>query len=239
MFDIFCESELVMRKSERIPTPEGRIPESADESRHDGGQGATESAVESPPAAPQASAGAKVPNPFNPDLYRVSQDFTEIAVKKVLTTVPVCKPNKSWFFRVCPDAGYRGDFWLLEHEREVYFILPAIAEELGTLAVRKTIYTCKNRGGLLFLWPVKLPTAHRDLDKWNESAHRAAEIATTKWVSVRAGEVCYDVYEAAGALPEPDWLDKPPFIKLLGLAFDGKTIDDLDHPVCRTLRGLA
>jgi hypothetical protein len=46
----------------------------------------------------------------------------------------------------------------------------------------------------------------------------------------------YDVYEAEGALPEPEWPANN-IDKLVNVAFRGKIITSLDHPVIQTLLG--
>ena len=59
-----------------------------------------------------------VPDPFNPAALRLDQSFADtVGVKKLLTTVPVRKPNRQDFVRVNADlrvstnAGrhYRGE----------------------------------------------------------------------------------------------------------------------------------
>ena len=50
----------------------------------------------------------KLPDPFDPASLRLDQNFAETAgVKKLLTTVPVRKPNRQDFVRVHPDADFR------------------------------------------------------------------------------------------------------------------------------------
>jgi hypothetical protein len=47
-------------------------------------------------------------NPFDPAALRLDQSFAEmVGVKKLLTTVPVRKPNRQDFVRVHPDPAYR------------------------------------------------------------------------------------------------------------------------------------
>jgi hypothetical protein len=46
----------------------------------------------------------------------------------------------------------------------------------------------------------------------------------------------YEVFEATGELPEPQWPELP-FSQILQIAFKDKYIDSLDHPVLRKLRG--
>jgi hypothetical protein len=46
----------------------------------------------------------------------------------------------------------------------------------------------------------------------------------------------YDVWEATGQLPEPEW-PQTPFPDLLRVAFRDRYIADANHPVLRRLRG--
>ena len=63
------------------------------------------------------------PDPFDPANLRLSQSFTEMAgVKKLLTNVPVRRPNPQEFVRVHPDRDYRASFPMIEFEREHYIV---------------------------------------------------------------------------------------------------------------------
>ena len=46
----------------------------------------------------------------------------------------------------------------------------------------------------------------------------------------------YDVFEASGKLPEPEWPDMP-FRKILEVAFKGRYIESIEHPALRRLQG--
>ena len=65
---------------------------------------------------------------FDLESLRVSQDFVkDSGVKKLLTTVPVRKPNRQDFVRVHPDSSYVLDTMLLnlKEERETYLVAPS------------------------------------------------------------------------------------------------------------------
>ena len=196
------------------------------------------------PIAPEVclnSSGA--PDPFDPAKLRLSQDFAaELGVKKKLLTVPVRKPDKAWFVRVHPGEPYRLQAAVLElkEERELYLVTPEIVQGLpGETAVSpRTIFTAVNRQGVVFLWPVRLPGPDGKLDEWSRSAQEAARLAMGGWVRVQAnmGLGAYDVFQATGSLPEPQWPEEP-LRELLKVGFNGKLIDTLDHPVLRKLRG--
>ena len=44
-------------------------------------------------------------------------------------------------------------------DREMYLVAPALAPEMVGEFSPSTLYTAINRQGVLFLWPVKIPTA--------------------------------------------------------------------------------
>jgi hypothetical protein len=185
------------------------------------------------------------PNPFDPAALRLSQDYAAgLGVKKELLTVPVRKPDKAWFVRVHPEAAYRLETAVLElkEERETYLVAQPLWAELAgepTFSPR-LLATAVNRQGVLFLWPVRLPGLDGKLDAWSASALEAVELARTRWVRVSANLSlgAYDVHTATGNLPEPKWTEKP-LAELLAVAFKGRLIDSLDHPVLRKLRGEA
>jgi hypothetical protein len=191
--------------------------------------------------------GAKVttlrvaPDPFDPESLRLDQSFTEMAgVKKLLTTVPVRKPNKQDFIRVHPDANFRLTAAVIElkDDREVYLVLPTIAHQLPGECSPVVLYTAINRQGVTFLWPVKLPTPDGKVNEWHRSASEAAERAMDVWLRVLADMSlgAYVMYEASASVPDPVW-PTATFRELLKIGFRDKLVDSLDHPVIKRLRG--
>lgn len=163
-------------------------------------------------------------------------------VKKLLTVVPVKKPSKEWFVRTHPDTGkYCLDALVLElkEESEVYLIPPALRDALSTETCVhvKRLRLGVNRQGDLFIWPIRLPGVDGKSDPWNESALEAADRAATQWVRL-ASNRRLGAYETTveNISDAPRWPDMP-FNELLRIAFKGRVIDTLDHPVLRRLRG--
>jgi hypothetical protein len=184
-----------------------------------------------------------VPNPFDPDALRLSQDFADgLGVKKALLTVPVRKPDKTWYVRVHPSEDYRLQTAVIElkEERETYLVSPAVRQELAAEStfVPRVLFTAVNRQDVLFLWPIRIPGPDGKLDDWSRSALEAAQLAQKNWVRVSSNHPlgAYDVCQATAKLPEPQWPDLP-FRELLRVAFKDKFIDTLDHPVLKKLRG--
>jgi hypothetical protein len=163
-------------------------------------------------------------------------------VKKALLSIPVRKPDKSWFVRVHPGEHYRLQTAVIElkEDRETYLVAPALWPELAGEATftPRALFTGVNRQGVLFIWPVRLPGSDGRIDEWSRTALEAADKAGKSWVRVAANMSlgAYDVFEATARLPEPEWPDLP-FRELLRVAFKDRFITDLNHPVLRRLRG--
>ena len=99
-------------------------------------------------------------DPFDIAALRLDQSFIQDGgAKKLLTTVPVRKPNKQDFVRVHPDKAFREAFAIIElkDDREAYLLLPEVARSLPNEFFMAMVFTAINRQGVVFLWPVKLP----------------------------------------------------------------------------------
>lgn len=180
-------------------------------------------------------------NPFDPSRLRLSQDFAaEIGVKKALLTVPVRRPDPQSFFRVHPNPEFRLEVGVIEFkaEREIYLVDPVILPELAGEVKAMILFTAITRQLVLFLWPVRLPSPDGRRDEWSRSALEAANMAMVRWIRMvsNMGLGAYEVFEATGNLPEPEWPDVT-LPKLLELAFRDKLIRNLDHPAVKRLRG--
>lgn len=183
----------------------------------------------------------KVKNQFDPAQLKLSQNFTEhTSVKKLLTTIPVRKPNKQDFIRVHPDPEFRLETAVLEfkEERETYLVAQELWSELPSELTPKVLFVAMNRQKVLFIWPVRLPGEDGRHDEWNASALEAAKIAEQHWVRVSANMSlgAYDIAQASVDLLEPEWPDYT-LSQILEIAFKGRFIKDLNHLALRRLRG--
>jgi hypothetical protein len=187
---------------------------------------------------------ASVDDDFNLEALRLPQSFIESAgVKKLLTTVPVRKPNPHDFNRVHPDPAYRANLAVikLRDERdEMYLLTPSIAAALPGEFGMATVFTAINRQNVKFLWPVMLPQPDGRPNEWNRSAAEAAEMAMTRWVRVKANMSlgAYEIYEAQSLMADPVWPEQP-FQELLRIGFRDRLVNSLDHPLVKRLHGLA
>ena len=178
---------------------------------------------------------------FDLESLRVSQDFVkDLGVKKLLTTVPVRKPNRQDFVRVHHDSSYVLDTMLLnlKEERETYLVAPSFREEIPQELTHTRLALATNRQKVLFLWQLRLPGSSGKTDAWSMSALEAYEEAKKNWVRISANMSlgAYDIYEALGNLSDPEWPDES-MDEIVRIAFRNSFIDSYDHPVLRRLRG--
>jgi hypothetical protein len=186
---------------------------------------------------------ATTDDPFDLANLRLTQDFVESAgVKKLLTTVPVGKPNPQDFIRVHPSPNYRAELATIEfkEDRETFLLPIPIALQLPGEFQMVVLFTAINRQGVTRLWPVRLPPADGRINEWHRSAMEAAELAMRRWVRVKANMAlgAYEIFEAASVIPDPTWPDLS-FQELIRIGFRDRLVNSLDHPVIKRLRGLA
>ena len=188
----------------------------------------------------ELSGPTTIPDPFDLASLCLPQNFTEgVQVKKLLKTVPARRPNPQDFVRVHPSADYRRNLLCidLKEDRECYVVRPEIADSLAGETVFKTLFTAITRQGVVFLWPVTIPPDGKS-NEWWRSAREAAELATRRWIRVKADMHlgAYQMYEAEGKIPDPEWPDLS-YQEILRIAFRDRMIDRNDHPVIHRLRG--
>jgi hypothetical protein len=193
----------------------------------------------SEPSAPVAPA----PPGFDYEKFRIGS-IADVAVEKVLTMVPVRKPNRREFFRVHPDPAFTMDTLLLERDdgmdRESYLIAPEIQHLVLPELHRVRLFTAITKRGTVFLWPVKLPLEGNDrLRRQSDTALVGAERAKKLWVRlVWSRELGgYEMYLAKGDLGQPQWDPNRSFGDLVEIAFRHNIIAHADHDVIKELEG--
>lgn len=174
------------------------------------------------------------------DLRLPANYGAKLGVKKMLTTVPVGKPKKPQFFRTHQAEEMNFPAMILEQKetRECYAVAPDVAQQISELVRAVQMHAAIDRQNNVFLIPVPLPGESGTRNPWHESLAQAVEHAKMKWLRITANMHTggYDVYEAEGALPEPVWPDHT-IDSLFEVAFRGKIITSLDHPVVESLLG--
>ena len=175
---------------------------------------------------------------FDLDAIRLPQDFgASSGVKKLLTTVPVRKPNKSLFIRT--HAEFRMDVSLLKYgtENDLYLVMPSMIAELEKLPKPHRLVLAIDRTNTPFIWPLAHPDPEHPL-LWHSSAMEADVEAQERWIRVGADKNlgAYAMFAAQGQLSEPIWPDVP-WNQLVSIAFKQKIIDSPDHVIAQKLRG--
>ena len=163
-----------------------------------------------------------------------------LGVKKLLTNVLVGRPKKPQFFRthIADDMTFPGMILENKEARESYVVVPGVAQEISELVRPVMLHAAIDRQNNVFLIPVPLPGEDGTRNPWHESLAQAVEHAKLKWIRITANMHVggYDVYEAEGELPEPEWPEHD-IDALVQVAFRGKIINDLDHPIVQALLG--
>ncbi len=163
-----------------------------------------------------------------------------LGVKKLLTNVPVGRPRKTLFFRAHSSDDMAFPAMVLEQKevRESYIVMPDVAQEITEMLRPVMLHAAIDRQNNVFLIPVPLPGESGLRNPWHESLAQAVEQAKLKWLRITANMSIggYDVYQAEAALPEPEWPGHD-IETLIRVAFRGKIIQGLDHPIVQSLLG--
>ena len=172
---------------------------------------------------------------------RLTQNFGEtLGVKKVLTTVPVGRPSKDRFFRTHPSPSWVFPGWILENKAagETYLVSAEVASALGDQVRAVELYAAIDRQNNPFLIPIPLPGPNGVRNRWHESLAQAVEKAKSVWIRISANKDLggYDIFEATAKLPDPVWPDTT-MDELLEVAFKGRIITTLDHPIVQERLG--
>jgi hypothetical protein len=177
------------------------------------------------------------------DLDKLRSEATlTVRKREVLTVVEVGKPDPDSYFRVHPDPAMQlqcaiykpkdrdtGTFFITKQMREH----PLLIDKARVVLLVVT-YSWPKR--IVGLWPVPIDITGRG-NSWWMSAWAAHEMAKTLWTQMQAGTDHYNVFQAEGELPEPQWPDAT-LTELLKKGFADKIIDSDDVAIMRRLRGL-
>jgi hypothetical protein len=162
--------------------------------------------------------------------------------KTVLINVTVDRPANNTYFQA--HSKHQLDATILREgdTRTYYFVVPVMRAhpKLMPRLRRVTLaLICTWPGNVPIIWPVPIVSdGQREFKAW-KSSRVALDLSHTQWVQIvwneEAGD--YDVETAENIDQKPVWPEKT-FEELLKLAFDGKIIDNENHPYVRRLRGL-
>jgi hypothetical protein len=174
--------------------------------------------------------------------YILDDDAEAVGEEMLLTACPARQPRDSDLFRVRPDDGaatWRMKTLIVEYRGEdpavprgFYLIHPRLARVFSGLGKPHLLLTCVTTFGSMFIWPIRLTEGFGD--SWCKSKLRIAAMAESQWVRVPGSQGNgYIAVVSRKDHGEPKWqganLDE-----LLAIAFDGRVVEDLNHPLCRT-----
>lgn len=198
----------------------------------------------SQPNRPSSNGGSSSADPFaDINRLRLSQNFSsQAAVKAVITTIAVRKPNRHEFVRTRPGGEWRFETgcFIDGDAREVYLVAPELCASIaGEIQPTVLVVTISRSSPVPFLWPISLPGPDGRPNRWHESALEAARHAEQSWLRVASDLYagCYVPHIAAANLPEPVWPADLTLAELLRLAFRDRFVNSLDHIVLKRLRG--
>lgn len=182
-------------------------------------------------------------DPFSPENLAISQDFSGMTeTKRLLTIVRVGKPNKESWVRTSPDTENWIVCSVLELKSdgdETYWLLPKIRDALIGEPCLKAVrlILAVDRQGNPFFWKIGMPDPNGRSQPWVDSLMDAANLAKTKWIRV-AWSMSTRGYELTEAeiKADPKWPVEP-LRDLLNIAFRGRVVSTMEHPILRTLRG--
>jgi hypothetical protein len=154
------------------------------------------------------------------------------------TNIPIKKPGKGNYFRVHPDPSYRlYDVPVFEEDGgDIYLPELELPDDVLEFVTHMNLFTAVSHRGKLFVWKFKATDT-----SWLHSNLRVAKRAMEEWIRIKADFETggYNVFPA----PEPLHSKKPTFPtmspeEIFTLAFDGRRITSVEHPVIRGHRGL-
>ena len=174
------------------------------------------------------------------DLSNVAIAPTElVGQQRIVTRVPVMKPDKKVFFRAHPTD--KVETYVIEDKenRETYYVLPEMRDEIVAQGLHRPVLLVRviTRQAVNMLWPIGISVDGRS-NSWHETAHEARRMAETNWIRIVPNMALggYEVFKALAPIDEPDW-SKMTFQEILEVAFRNRIISNFDHPVLKTWLG--
>ena len=173
----------------------------------------------------------------------VFSDLSSVAIaptqlvgqQRIVTRVPVRKPDKQIFFRAHPTDKVETYVIDDKENRETYYVLPEMRDEIVAQGLHRPVLLARviTRQAVNMLWPIGLSVDGRS-NSWHETAHEARRMAEKDWIRIVPNMALggYEIFRALAPIDEPDW-SKMTFQQLLEVAFRNRIISSLDHPVLK------
>jgi|WetSurMetagenome_2_1015567.scaffolds.fasta_scaffold08737_6 hypothetical protein len=185
---------------------------------------------------------------FNIDDFGVREGDAAVS-KRVVLTVPVCKPNPQNFFRTLSGVDDEGKPYVKtvyaivlkdDMSSTTYIVTPEIADTYPGEIKQLTLYVCYNQKGAYFIVPVPQPEDgdYSKWNKWHETLTEVLKRGMEAWVRCvnndsRTGK---DYIEALKPLKEPKRRNIT-FNECMKIAFKDRVITDENHPLLKKLLG--
>lgn len=171
---------------------------------------------------------------------RLSQDYLDMdEVMEVTTSVEIGKPNHQVFFRA--HTEWKGLYPVFEQKhlrKSEFFIVDAQAvPELAGEVTPRLLVPLITRDRSLYIWPLRVGTADREMDLAAQSAHVAIEQAKLHWVKIKWNGNKFDCRAAKSDLDPPQWPPDLTWDQMVELAFGNRVIDSPNHPAVKALNG--
>lgn len=188
------------------------------------------------------------------DIAKSSIDITKYhgaaATEEISRTLQIMKPKKEWFVTCHPDPAYTHFAGVFVLQDEVSGLSPAkylvtenVTRELGSLVKLSQLVLAKTNHGMRFIWEAPTPVDPTSTGCAYIKSHLTAlKLASSKWVRMQADTNIKDykifVWKnepgASQAHPEISWEDnEPPLVEYLQKSFEGRFIDNPDHPIVK------
>lgn len=168
--------------------------------------------------------------------HMLDPDDDQPPTEELLVSVPIRKPSKKEFVRAHPSYRFTALIWEDDSSRDTYYIHPCVRQAFLEAEGCKKVHLALlcTRRGTLFFWPVTTST----MGDWQQTAMVALEKAQDYWVKILSDMELggYRVLRATADYGEPNWHDYS-LEELLEIAFRGRVIKDLDHPIARAALG--
>jgi hypothetical protein len=174
---------------------------------------------------------------FDFNTLRLPQDFdAHVGARPVLTSIEVRRPKGTEWVRTHPSPDFQRRLGLVEVPAGLYVIHQDLAPVLGGIVKPRLLVAATTNNNVPILWPLREPAPDGRTDAYMTSENLAAARARNHWVRIVSNQHAraYDVFEATAQMPEPEWPELD-FNAWLQLAFSGRVIASLDHPLMRSL----
>jgi hypothetical protein len=176
---------------------------------------------------------------FDFDAMTLPQSFDDlVAVKEVLTQVPVRKARKDEYFRIHPDPVYAQDYLMVKRDETLHPIMPTLVHLVPEENVKRyKLYTAVTSKGRVFLFPAEQPNKMGELHTVARNYHVICRAAREQWTrmwwddSERIHKTQHLDHDRAPVFPDKEYKE------LVKLAFGDIMITTPDHPVIRYFKG--